>query len=278
LELWHSFDGELISNYCSVFGYQRFTHKRTRIIWSELLGETIREMDETNCPPGQFTDDILGMFEYSTVIFCIARQKSALTFVNCEMKVFDSVPYSCQGSVAAWIASMVVVIVLRCAVLLGVWVVWFRRRERLKAAIEKKRQHHTLQQSPNLRSASLKSSKPSLADTRWFPLIPVISTFDTLLQILFFVLVTTKVISITNGGSIIVIAFWVFSVALIQLFALRKLVHLGSTVFKFGGERITSTNSAITNFDRVLKLLLGVSLYVSKQHAKLVTNKVLVMV
>ena len=188
-------------------------------------------MNQLGCPDGMFTDDIL---------------------------VFDSIPLACDGNVRGWIGFMSGMIALRVLVLIAVWIVWFRRRKRLRNTASRLALSH-----PHLADRTPARVAAAAVTTRWFPLVPVVSTVDTTLQLLFFILASTNIISIQNGMSILVISLWVLTVCVIQLLALRKLVHLGSKVFKSGGEtRVTANAENLTTFDRILKILVFVSVII----------------
>jgi len=146
---------------------------------------------------------------------------------------------------------MCVVLIIRLGVLAAVWFAWFKRRKRLKRTIAARKECAKPAQQPVVSNRA--AAKNALL-SRWFPLIPVLSTIDMLLQIIFFVLASLNAISTTSGKSIPIICFWVVIVCVIQFFALKKVVGLGARLFKFGDQRLNGS-SALSSFDGVLKII-----------------------
>jgi hypothetical protein len=173
--------------------------------------------------------------------------------------VLISVPFSCESPVLGWLIPTVSLLVVRIVVLFLVWIAWAQRQR------------------------FLRNVKPSPTTSGWqrrVPIIPMISTWQTVGGIVLNTLFALNIVNARNGTSLFLgVILWMVPVCLIQAFTMKKVVGLGSKIFRFSGGPIgTRTDLSksdqhhhISKFDQVLSLLGGVSPHTA-DNARQLTN------
>jgi hypothetical protein len=173
-----------------------------------------------------------------------------LTESMCVSIVLIPVPFSCESPILGWLILAVLLLVVRVVVLYLVWLAWIQRQQ-------------------SLRSARASSTSSSLSGwDRRIPIIPLISTWQTAGGIAFVALLALNLINSRKGTSMFAgMMLWMLPVFLIQAFTLKKVVGLGSKIFRFSGGSVSrgidlfkaDQSRHISKFDQVLSLLGGVS-------------------
>jgi hypothetical protein len=155
------------------------------------------------------------------------------------------VPYSCESSIAAWLAVATSLFVFRALILLLVWYAWYLQNYK----------------KPSGGSSSNADSVRKRRAVR-FPLVPFFSTVDTVLIGLMILLASLNLVSAPKGNSLLMYSSWIFSVCCIQFATLRKMVALGLRMFRFDMEESHSHHAegirALASFDDLLKALVVV--------------------
>jgi hypothetical protein len=142
-------------------------------------------------------------------------------------RVTDSDP-TCSLHIPTWLTLAIIVLGLRCSITYVHFRDWFTRQIYLKKYGDRKR----------------------------LPIQPMISLYETLAQILFFILTSTNTVNVNNGTSFIALAWWGLGVALIEYLMFRRVISLGRKIIPLGKSQIERSEfNELSEFNIPLRII-----------------------